>query len=100
MVWYLLNNYLSAYHYYKKREDSERPFLNAEREAVYRQRFGSAAFKSGATEVAVSQFKKALKIVEKQKALIAQLSDRTFASREMGGLNFEGIKKFKNDKAF
>ena len=44
--------------------------------------------------------KNIIKIVEKQKALIAQLSDRTFASREMGGLNFEGIKKFKNDKAF
>ena len=75
---YLLNNPLSAYHYYKKREDSEKPFLNSEREAVSRQRFGSVAFKSGAVEVAVKQFRKALKIVEKQDALgrMAELHDR------------------------
>ncbi len=75
---YLLNNHVSAFHYYKKREDSGEPFLSSEREAVYRQRFGSAAFKSGASGVAVTQFKKALKIVGKQNALdrMAELHDR------------------------
>ena len=75
---YLLNNPLSAYHYYKKREDSKEPFLNVDREAVYRQRYGSAAFKSGYSQSAVAQFKKALKIEEKKNALdrMAQLHDR------------------------
>ena len=75
---YLLNNPLSAYHYYKKREDSNEPFLNVDREAIYRQRFGSAAFKSGYSQIAVTQFEKALKIAEKKNALgrMAQLHDR------------------------
>ncbi|MBC8286929.1 MAG: CHAT domain-containing protein [Nitrospinae bacterium] len=75
---YLLNNPLSAYHYYKKREDSAEPFLDSDRESVYRQRFGSAAFKSGASKVAVAQFEKALEIVEKQNALarMTELHDR------------------------
>ena len=75
---YLLNNPLSAYHYYKKREDSNEPFLNVDREAVYRQRYGSAAFKSGYSQIAVTQFEQALKIAEKKNALgrMAQLHDR------------------------
>ncbi len=75
---YLLNNPLSAFHYYKKREVSGVPFLNSDREAVYRQRFGTAAFKSGNAEVAIVQFKKSLKILEKQNALgrMAELHDR------------------------
>jgi CHAT domain-containing protein/Tfp pilus assembly protein PilF len=75
---YLLNNPLSAYHYYKKREDSSEPFLNPDREAVYRQRFGSSSFKSGFPQIAVTQFKKALKIQEKKNAVgrMAELHDR------------------------
>jgi CHAT domain-containing protein/Tfp pilus assembly protein PilF len=75
---HLLNNPLSAYHYYKKREDSSEPFLSSDREAVYRKRFGSAAFKSGKPQVAVKQFKKALELEEKKNALgrMAELHDR------------------------
>ena len=75
---YLLNNFLPAYHYYKKREDSNKPFLNSEREALYRKRFGSAAFKSNQSQAAVIQFKKALAIEEKKKDLsrMAELHDR------------------------
>jgi CHAT domain-containing protein/Tfp pilus assembly protein PilF len=75
---YLLNNPLSAYHYYKKREVSNEPFLNPEREFVYRKRFGSAAFKSGEQQVAISQFKKAVVIEEKKGDPIrmAELYDR------------------------
>jgi len=93
---YLLNNPLSAYHYYKKREDSGEPFLNPEREAVYRQRFGSAAFKSRDPEVAVTQFKKALKIVEKQNALgrMAELHDRIALAYQEHGDYAQAVEHF------
>jgi CHAT domain-containing protein/Tfp pilus assembly protein PilF len=92
----LLNNPLSAYHYYKKREDSGEPFLNSEREAVYRQRFGSAAFKSGASGVAVTQFKKALKIVEKQNVLgrMAELHDRIALAYQDNGNYAQAVEHF------
>ena len=75
---YLLNNPLSAFHYYKKREQSGVSFLDSDREAVYRQRFGSAAFKLDNAEVAVAQLKKSLKIYQKKDALsrMAELHDR------------------------
>ncbi len=82
---YLLNNSLSAYHYYKKREENNAPFLNADRESIYRQRFGSAAFKSGNTQVAISQFKKALKVEGKKNGRMAELHDRiALAYQEQG----------------
>lgn len=93
---YLLNNPLSAYHYYKKREDSEEPFLNSEREAVYRQRFGSAAFKSGNSELAVKQFKKALKIVGNQSELgrMAELHDRIALAYQDNGDYARAVEHF------
>lgn len=91
---YLLNNFLSAYHYYKKREDSGEPFLNSEREAVYRQRFGSAAFKSGASRIAVTQFKKALKIVGKQNGRMAELHDRIALAYQYDGDYARAVEHF------
>ena len=93
---YLLNNHMSAYHYYKKREDSGEPFLNSEREAIYRQRFGSAAFKSGASGEAVTQFKKALKIVGKQNALgrMAELHDRIALAYQDDGDYARAVEHF------
>ena len=44
--------------------------------------------------------KNIIKIVEKQKALIAQLLDRANTSLEAAGLSLSGIKKFKKDKMF
>lgn len=75
---YLLNNTLSAYHYYKKRQAREEPFLNVDRQAVYHKRFGEVAFKSGAQQEAITQFEKALAIAEKSKSLtrMAELHDR------------------------
>ena len=75
---YLLNNPLSARHYYQKREESGLEFLNAEREALYRQRYGEASFKTGDPANAVKQFKQAIKLVEKKNepARMAELHDR------------------------
>ncbi|MBL4664637.1 MAG: CHAT domain-containing protein [Nitrospinaceae bacterium] len=75
---YLLNNPLSARHYYQKREEAGLEFLNAEREALYRQRYGEASFKTGDPINAVKQFKYAMDLVgeEKEPARIAELHDR------------------------
>ena len=43
--------------------------------------------------------KNRIKIVEKQKVIRAQLWGRDTIFREVGGLSFEGVKKFKRDKA-
>jgi CHAT domain-containing protein len=75
---YLLNNPLSARHYYQKRDETGLEFLNAEREALYRQRYGEASFKTGDPVNAVKQFKQAMKLVEKKKepSRMAELHDR------------------------
>jgi len=75
---YLLNNPLSARHYYRKREESGLPFVNSEREALYRQRYGEASFKVGDPTSSVKQFKKAMEIIRKTKNLsrMAELHDR------------------------
>lgn len=73
-----LNNPLSANHYYRKREETGLSFLNPEREALYRQRYGEASFKSGDPANAIRQFQKTLKIIEKKNELsrMAELHDR------------------------
>ena len=43
--------------------------------------------------------KNRIKIVEKQKVIRAQLWGRDTIFREVDGLSFEGVKKFKRDKA-
>jgi CHAT domain-containing protein/Tfp pilus assembly protein PilF len=91
---YLLNNPLSANHYYKEREDSGEPFLDSDREAVYRKRYGSAAFKSGAPRVAVTQFKKALKIEEKKNGRIAELHDRIALAYQDHGDYAQAVEHF------
>jgi CHAT domain-containing protein len=75
---YLLNNPLSAQHYYQKREDAGLEFLNAERDALYRQRYGEASFKAGDAVNAIKQFKHAMNLVEKKNepARMAELHDR------------------------
>jgi CHAT domain-containing protein len=75
---YLLNNPLSARHYYQKREETGLEFLNAEREALYRQRYGEASFKTDDPVNAVKQFKQAMSLVEKKNepARMAELHDR------------------------
>ncbi|MGK0179721.1 MAG: tetratricopeptide (TPR) repeat protein, partial [Nitrospinales bacterium] len=75
---YLLNNPLSARHYYEKREETGLEFLNAEREALYRQRYGEASFKTGDAVNAVKQFKYAMDLVGKKNepARMAELHDR------------------------
>lgn len=93
---YLLNNPLSASHYYKKREDSNEPFLNLDREAVYRKRYGSSAFKSGNPQVAVTQFKKALEIEEKKKDLnrMVELHDRIALAYQDQGDYAQAVEHF------
>ncbi|MFQ5449767.1 MAG: CHAT domain-containing protein [Nitrospinaceae bacterium] len=75
---YLLKNHFSAYHYYRQRGASGFPFYDPNREAIFRQRFGESAFKSGFPAVAAAQFKKALKIVSKKNdpGRMAELNDR------------------------
>ncbi len=75
---YLLSNPLSARYYYQKREEAGLAFLNAEREALYRQRYGEASFKAGDAVNAVKQFKYAMDLVGKKNepARIAELHDR------------------------
>ncbi|MCH8156459.1 MAG: tetratricopeptide repeat protein, partial [Nitrospinae bacterium] len=75
---YLLNNFFTAYYYYKEREQTGRPFFDADRESIFRQRYAESAFKSGFPVKAVKQFKKALKMVEGKKDLkrMAELNDR------------------------
>jgi CHAT domain-containing protein/Tol biopolymer transport system component/Tfp pilus assembly protein PilF len=93
---FLLNNSLSAYHYYNKREESREPFLNPDREAVYRKRFGIAAFKSGAPLFAVTQFKKALQIEEKKVApgRKAELHDRIALAYQDHGDYAQAVEHF------
>jgi hypothetical protein len=57
-------------------------------------------FKKGGQFWMALMEKNIIKIVEKQKALIAQFSDRANTSREAAGLSLSGIKKFKKDKIF
>ncbi len=73
---YLLNNHLTALHYYRKR--SSLPFYVADREAIYHQRFGESAFKAGLQDTAIVEFRKALQIYKKKKdaTRIAELNDR------------------------
>ena len=75
---YSLNNPLSARHYYQKREEAGLEFLNAEPEALYRQRYGEASFKAGDAVNAVKQFRYAMDLVEKKNepARMAELHDR------------------------
>jgi CHAT domain-containing protein/tetratricopeptide (TPR) repeat protein len=75
---YLLNNPLSARHYYRKREETGLAFLNAEREALYRQRYGEASFKTGDPANSVKQFKKSMELIKKTENLsrLAELHDR------------------------
>ncbi|MZH04455.1 MAG: CHAT domain-containing protein [Nitrospinae bacterium] len=75
---YSLNNPLSARHYYRKRDETGLEFLNSDREALYRQRYGEASFKAGDSGNSIKQFKKALKIIRKTKNLsrMAELHDR------------------------
>ncbi|MBC8284904.1 MAG: tetratricopeptide repeat protein, partial [Nitrospinae bacterium] len=75
---YSINNPLSTRHYYRKREETGLPFLSAEREAIYRQRYGEVSFKVGDPANAVKQFHHAMKIIEKKKDLsrMAELHDR------------------------
>ncbi|MEK9627702.1 MAG: tetratricopeptide repeat protein [Nitrospinota bacterium] len=75
---YSLNNILSARHYYRKREEADLAFVNPEREALYRQRYGEASFKAGDPSTAVKQFKKSLELIKKTKNLsrMAELHDR------------------------
>jgi len=57
-------------------------------------------FKKGGQLWMALMEKNIIKIVEKQKALIAQLSGRANTSREAAGLSLSGIIKFKKDKMF
>ena len=57
-------------------------------------------FKKGGQLWMALMEKNIIKIVEKQKALIAQLSGRANTSREAAGLSLSEIKKFKKDKIF
>ncbi|MBT5869791.1 MAG: CHAT domain-containing protein [Nitrospinaceae bacterium] len=93
---YSLNNSQAAYHYYQKREGSQEPFLNADREAVYRQRFGSVAFKSGHTRVAITQFEKALQIEQKKDAFdrMAELHDRIALAYQDQGDYAQAVEHF------
>ncbi len=75
---YLLNSHNSATQYYKKRKLSGISFFNPARESIFHQRFGESAFKSGFHDEALTQYKKALKIVTGQNDLnrMAELNDR------------------------
>ncbi len=75
---YLLKNHHAAYQYYERRNARQEPFFDANREAVFRQRFGESAFRAGFHDAALEQLKKALAIVAKKKDLnrMAELNDR------------------------
>ena len=57
-------------------------------------------FKKGGQLWMALMDKNIIKIVEKQKALIAQLLDRANTSLEAAGLSLSEIKNFKKDKIF
>ena len=57
-------------------------------------------FKKGGQLWMALMEKNIIKIVEKQKTLIAQLLDRANTSLEAAGLSLSEIKKFKKDKIF
>ena len=91
---YLLKSRLTALYYYSKR--SRHPFYVADREAIYRQRYGETAFKAGLHETAIIEFRKALKIFEKKKdaARIAELNDRIALAYQDAGEYSNAVEYF------
>jgi CHAT domain-containing protein/Tfp pilus assembly protein PilF len=75
---FLLNNFSTAYRYYKRREETGLDFLNESREAIYFSRYGESTFKFGSPKEAIKTLKKSLKIFSKKKdqTRMAELNDR------------------------
>ncbi|QPJ60538.1 MAG: CHAT domain-containing protein [Candidatus Nitronauta litoralis] len=93
---YLLSNYFSAYLVYDQRLNSGHDFLNAEREAIYYQRFAESAFKSEHTEHSVKLYKKALELVTKldKPKRMAELNDRIALAYQVLGSHAEAVEHF------
>lgn len=93
---YSLNNPLSARHYYREREKTGLKFVNSEREALYRQRYGEASFKVGDPTNSVKQFKKAIEIIKETKNLsrMAELNDRIALAYQEKGEYELAVKHF------
>ncbi len=84
---YLLKNYFSSYRYYDKRYHAKRDFVNADREALFYQRYAESAFKVGFPEQAVDLYKKSLKKISTKKDVsrMAELNDRiALAYQDLG----------------
>ena len=93
---YLLNNSFTAYHYYRERAQTERPFYDVNRKAIFHQRYAESAFKAGFPLKAVAQFKKALKIAEGKKELqrMAELNDRIALAWQDKGEHEKAVEFF------
>ena len=93
---YLLNNFFSAYHYYKKRSAVPVRFFDPNRESIFHQRFGESAFKSGLHDEAIPQYKEALKIVSEKNELnrMAELNDRIALVFQDKGDHAQAVEHF------
>ncbi len=93
---YLLSNFFSAYLVYDQRLNSGHDFLNAEREAIFYQRFAESAFKSDHPEHSVKLYKKALELVTKldKPKRMAELNDRIALAYQDTGSHAEAVEYF------
>ncbi|MBI4389853.1 MAG: CHAT domain-containing protein [Nitrospinae bacterium] len=93
---YLLKNYFPAYHFYRERERGKPIFTEPAREAIYYQRYGESAFKSGYPGEAVELYRKALKLVSGTDDLkrMAELNDRIALAYQDGGHFAKAVEYF------
>ncbi|MDP6625854.1 MAG: tetratricopeptide repeat protein, partial [Nitrospinota bacterium] len=85
-----LQNFDTAYRYFKLRLDTGVPFENLDRESLFYQRFGQSAFKQGEYAQAADYYHKALRQAEKKNDLNrqAELNDRL-------ALSYQELGKYK-----
>ncbi|QPJ66624.1 MAG: CHAT domain-containing protein [Candidatus Nitrohelix vancouverensis] len=95
---YQLSNPTTAFYYYTLREDSAFPFYVKEREAIYRQRFGETAYKSGLLDSAIKQYRRAYELYEKENdaARLAELNDRMGLSYQDAGEYAKAVDAFSS----
>ncbi|MEE9259025.1 MAG: tetratricopeptide repeat protein, partial [Nitrospinaceae bacterium] len=91
---YLLKNHFTAFHYYRERERGGIKFVDSNREAIFWQRFGESAFKSGFPSVPA--FRKALKLVSEKKDFnrMAELNDRIALAYQDAGNHGKAVEFF------
>lgn len=93
---YLLKNYLPAYHYYRERSHGKIGLTDENREAIYFQRWGESAFKSGFSSEAVELYKKALKLVTEKHDpnRMTELNDRIALAYQDAGQYAKAVEYF------